>query len=103
MPDRQVESDLGTAAAAKHIRWFGTQDGEQAVSIIAVRLNALLFFWVVERTACVPPTVVADDGVVVGEMGCDAVEAGSISSTRNYQAEPRASSVRIEGETSALS
>ena len=81
MPYGQVESNQSAAAAAEYQRRFRTYGGEHMVCIIAVRLKTLLCFWIVERTVCVSPTVIADNGVVVGEMSRDAVETRSISSS----------------------
>jgi signal transduction histidine kinase len=49
--DGQIEPNKSAATAAEYIRRFGAKLGEQAVRIVTVRLDALLFLRVVERTA----------------------------------------------------
>jgi hypothetical protein len=85
MVQGQVESDEGVDAAAEHIRRCGTQRGQEAVDIVAVRLDLYALVRVVGRAAREAAAVVGHDGVVVDEMVGDEVEALGIARSTGDQ------------------
>ncbi len=79
MTGHQVEPDEGADAGTEHKRRFGGERSQQAVGIVAVRLQAWGFKRLIELTARQAPPIVGDDRVVIDEMVRDPVGAIGIS------------------------